>query len=56
MPFPALDGGRLLFLLIEAIKGSKLNPKIAGYANLIGFFLLIGLLLVVSYFDVLKLL
>jgi len=56
IPFPALDGGRLLFLAIEAIKGSKLNPKVAGWANLIGFFCLIALMVVVSYFDVVKLL
>jgi regulator of sigma E protease len=56
IPFPALDGGRLLFLAIETIKGSKLNPKFAGWANLIGFICLIGLLVVVSYFDVVKLL
>ena len=56
IPFPALDGGRLLFLAIEAIKGSKLNPKFAGWANLIGFICLIGMLVVVSYFDVVKLL
>ncbi|MCX6758059.1 MAG: RIP metalloprotease RseP [Candidatus Nomurabacteria bacterium] len=54
-PFPALDGGRLLFLLIEKIKGSRLNPKFANYANMIGFFLLILLMLVVTYHDIVKL-
>ena len=41
IPFPALDGGRLLFLLIEKIKGSRINPKIASRVNMIGFALLI---------------
>ncbi len=55
IPFPALDGGRLLFLLIEKIKGSRLNPKFANTANMIGFFLLIILMVFVTYHDVLKL-
>ena len=54
-PFPALDGGRLLFLLIEKIKGSRLSPKFANYANLIGFCLLMLLMLVVTYHDIVKL-
>lgn len=54
MPFPALDGGRLLFLLIEKIKGSRISPKFANTANAIGFFLLIGLMIVVTYNDIAK--
>jgi len=54
-PFPALDGGRLLFLLIEKIKGSRLNPKVANTANMIGFSLLIFLMLIITYHDVIKL-
>jgi len=55
IPFPALDGGRLLFLLIEKIKGSRLNPKIANMANMIGFSILILLMLFITYHDVIKL-
>lgn len=55
MPFPALDGGRLFFLLIEKIKGSRLNPKITNTANMIGFSLLILLMVVITYHDVVKL-
>ena len=55
IPFPALDGGRLLFLLIEKIKGSRLNPKFANTANMIGFAILILLMLLVTYHDVVKL-
>lgn len=56
LPFPALDGGRLLFLLIEKIKGSRINPKIANTVNSIGFILLILLMLVITYKDITKLL
>ena len=55
IPFPALDGGRLLFLLIEKIKGSRINPKVANGANMIGFVILILLMLLVTYHDVVKL-
>ncbi len=55
LPFPALDGGRLLFLLIEKIKGSRLNPKYANTANTIGFSILILLMVVITWHDVVKL-
>lgn len=54
-PFPALDGGRLLFLLIEKIKGSRINPKFANTANMVGFAVLIILMVLVTYHDVVKL-
>ena len=41
--YPALDGGRLLFVVIEKIKGSRLTPRFEAYANGIGFSLLIFL-------------
>ncbi len=55
IPFPALDGGRLFFLLIEKIKGSRMNPKFANTANMVGFAILIILMLLVTYHDVVKL-
>ena len=55
VPFPALDGGRLLFLIIEAIKGSPIRPQVAQIANTIGFALLILLMLVVTYNDIARL-
>ncbi len=55
IPFPALDGGRLLFLLIEKIKGSRLNYQIANMFNLVGFSLLIVLMLFISYKDIVRL-
>ncbi|MEK7538996.1 MAG: RIP metalloprotease RseP [Patescibacteria group bacterium] len=54
LPFPALDGGRLLFILIEVIKGSPIKPAIANAANGIGFILLILLMIVVTYNDIVK--
>ncbi len=55
LPFPALDGGRLFFLLIEKIKGSRINPKITNTANIVGFCILIFIMLLVTYHDVVKL-
>lgn len=55
LPFPALDGGRLLFLLIEKIKGSPLSHKREQIANAIGFSLLIVLMVLVTVRDVAKL-
>ena len=56
IPFPALDGGRLLFLLIEKIKGSRIKPEIANLINMIGFGLLMLLMVVITYNDIVKLL
>ena len=56
LPFPALDGGRLFFLLIEKIKGSPLNQKAVNMANIIGFSVLIIFMLVITFKDVAKLL
>lgn len=55
IPFPALDGGRLFFLLIEKIKGSPINTKFANIANTVGFVILIGFMLIVTYHDIVKL-
>ena len=55
VPFPALDGGRLLFLLIEKIKGSRIKPKVANMTNAIGFGLLMLLMAIITYHDIVKL-
>ncbi|MFH1454978.1 MAG: site-2 protease family protein [bacterium] len=55
VPFPALDGGRVLFVLIEIIIRRKIKPVIANLLNLIGFVLLIALMLFVTYKDILRL-
>jgi len=55
LPFPALDGGRLLFLVIEKIKGSPVSQKIEKIVHTAGFILLILLMLAVTWRDVVKL-
>ena len=52
LPIPALDGGRILFLLIEKIRGKKNNAKLEQYANAIGFMALLLLMLVITVRDV----
>jgi len=52
IPFPAFDGGRILFLLIEKIKGSPIKPETENLIHNIGFFFLLGLILVVTFFDI----
>lgn len=52
VPFPALDGGRLLFLGLEKIKGSPISIKWEKYAHIIGFAILILLILLITYKDV----
>ena len=54
LPFPALDGGRFLFVLIEAVKGSPIKPTIQNAFNTIGFVLLILLMILVTYGDIVK--
>lgn len=55
VPFPALDGGRLFFLLIEAIKGKRITPRVANLTNSVGFILLMVLMLVITYRDIVRL-
>ncbi len=55
IPFPAFDGGRILFLVIEKIKGSPVNQKFENLCHTIGFFLLMLLILFVTINDVIKL-
>jgi regulator of sigma E protease len=55
LPFPALDGGRLLFIAIEAIMRKPMPTVLANGLNLGGFALLMLLMLAVTYHDVAKL-
>lgn len=55
VPFPALDGGRILFVIIEGIIKRPINPKFAQVANIAGFALLIALMLFITYRDILRL-
>ena len=56
LPFPALDGGRLVFVAIEAVTGKDIPPQWTGYINLVGFLLLLTLMVAVTYNDILNLL
>lgn len=51
LPFPALDGGRIFFIIIEKLKGSPVNQKFEQVANSIGFLLLLLLMVVVTFHD-----
>lgn len=55
LPFPAFDGGRILFLIIEKIKGKPVDPKVENTIHTIGFILLMLLMVYVTFNDVLKL-
>ncbi|MFQ5420915.1 MAG: RIP metalloprotease [Anaerolineae bacterium] len=52
LPLPALDGGRILFIIIEAIRGKRVSPEKEGAIHFIGLALLLTLLVVISYNDV----
>lgn len=54
LPIPALDGGRVFFILIEIIVGKRLNPKVESYINSIGIALLLTLLLVTTLHDIIR--
>lgn len=55
LPFPAFDGGRVLFLIIEKIKGSRVDYKVETIVNAIGFMLLMALMVVVTIKDIFNL-
>jgi regulator of sigma E protease len=54
LPLPALDGGRILFTLIEIIRGKPLDPEKEGMIHLVGFILIMGLMIFVLYNDVVR--
>ncbi|NMP37898.1 MAG: site-2 protease family protein [Clostridiales bacterium] len=54
MPIPALDGGRLFFLIIEGIRRKPINPKYEGYVHTAGLVALLAFMAVVTVSDILK--
>lgn len=54
LPIPALDGGRLVFLIIEAIRGKKMNPETEGKIHFAGLMLLLALMVVIMFNDIRK--
>lgn len=55
LPLPAFDGGRLLFIIIEKIKGKPVDPRLENTIHSIGFFLLMALMLLITYNDIIRL-
>ncbi|MBQ6896049.1 MAG: site-2 protease family protein [Oscillospiraceae bacterium] len=55
IPFPALDGGRLVFLLIELFRGKPINPKYEIWVNAAGMVILLGFMALVTFSDVTRL-
>jgi len=54
LPFPALDGGRLLFIFAELITGKPIDPEKEGFIHFVGFVVLISLMIFVLYKDISK--
>lgn len=54
LPLPALDGGRLVFLLVEAVRKKPINREVEGMVHFAGLMLLVVLMVVVMYNDILK--
>lgn len=55
IPFPALDGGKLLFLIVEAIRRKPINEKYQGAVEMVGFALLMCFMLIVTFSDIMRL-
>jgi regulator of sigma E protease len=56
LPFPAFDGGHVLFVIIELLRGGKkVNQKVESYFHLVGFILIFALLIVVTIQDIFRL-
>ena len=54
LPLPALDGGRLLFLLWEGVTRHPVPAKYEGYVHAVGFVLFIGLTVVIAFHDIFR--
>ena len=54
LPIPVLDGGHLLFLLIEKIKGSPVSERVLGYSQMVGIVLILSLMVYVTYNDLMR--
>ncbi len=52
LPIPALDGGRIVFVLLESILRRPINLKLQYISNTVGFLFLIGLMIIITYFDI----
>ena len=55
IPLPAFDGGHILFIIIEAIKGKPISPKVENTIHAVGMIFLLLLMLVVTINDIIRL-
>ena len=55
LPIPALDGGKMLFFLIELVRGKPVDPKYEGVVNLVGMALILVLFVFITYQDIVRL-
>ena len=55
IPLPAFDGGHILFIIIEKIKGSPVSPKVENMIHTVGLFLLMLLMVYITFNDILRL-
>lgn len=54
LPFPALDGGRIFFILIETIRGKRVDPRKEGTIHLVGLAILLMLMFLVTFQDIIS--
>ena len=55
LPFPALDGGRIIFVFLEMVRrGKRVSPKIEGRIHTLGFIMLLAVLVAITYQDILR--
>lgn len=54
LPIPALDGSKIVFLLIELLRGKPIDADKEGFIHFIGFVFLISLMLIVTYKDLIR--
>lgn len=52
LPIPALDGGRVVFILVEIVRGKPVDPEKEGFVHLVGFVLLLSLMVLLVFNDV----
>ncbi len=56
VPFPALDGSRILFIFVELLRGKPISPEKEGWVHYIGFILLMGLIVLITWQDIQRIL
>lgn len=54
LPIPVLDGGHLLFLVVEKLKGSPVSERVLGYSQVVGVVLILSLMIYVTYNDLMR--